>query len=132
MMKTFEVELRAFQDGVIRNVQVGEQFLTGDALNDLEQIFHFGQNDIQPIAGRCSVSVGDVVRYNGQLWWCAVCGWTLLEKWTVEILACSGNVKKIWEGGATSGQDAIEQAKAWALTLPIGSDFKIVAWYVKA
>jgi hypothetical protein len=32
---------------------------------DLALIFHYGQNDFQPVAGVCSVSVGDVIDYYG-------------------------------------------------------------------
>jgi len=44
---------------------------------------------------------------------------------TYQIPIIAGNVVKTWKGNAKDSQDAIETAKAWALTLPIGSDFKI-------
>lgn len=69
MKKTFEVELNAFQDGKIRSVKVPENELTENEHElNLETIFKYGQNDLQSIAGCCSVSVGDVIRYNGERW----------------------------------------------------------------
>ena len=70
----FEVEMVAFQKGVIRAVRVPKDELDGNPTHDLERIFYWGQNDFQPVAGRCSVSMGDIVRYNGQRWLCAMVG----------------------------------------------------------
>jgi len=70
----FEVELNAFQDGVIRIVRVPQDQLDGDPMHDLEQIFYWGQNDFQPVKDRCSVSMGDVVRYRDERWLCAMVG----------------------------------------------------------
>jgi hypothetical protein len=62
----FEVEMNAFQDGLIREVKVDPQEMAPNDLDqNLEQIFYYGQNDFQPVEGRCSVSVGDVIRFNG-------------------------------------------------------------------
>lgn len=61
----FEVELNMFQNGAIRVVDVPDSALTGDLVHDLDQIFFYGQNDIQPNSKRVSVSAGDVVRYHG-------------------------------------------------------------------
>jgi hypothetical protein len=61
----FEVELIMFQKGAIRVVDVPDSALTGDLIHDLDQIFYYGQNDIQPNPKRVSVSAGDVVRYHG-------------------------------------------------------------------
>lgn len=48
--------------GVFREVQIEDQEVANLPTNHLlEQIFYHGQNDFQPIPGRCSVSVGDVV-----------------------------------------------------------------------
>jgi hypothetical protein len=63
-MKQVEVEMVAFMNGAIRVVEVPEHDLTGDAVLDLSAIWHYGQNDIQP-KPFCSVSVGDVIRYQG-------------------------------------------------------------------
>jgi hypothetical protein len=61
----FEVELIMFQKGTIRVVDVPDQALTGELIHDLDQIFYYGQNDVQPNPKRVSVSAGDVVRYHG-------------------------------------------------------------------
>lgn len=79
-LTVFEVEMRAFQEGVIRRVRVPSQELDGNPDHDLERIFYYGQNDFQPVADRCSVSMGDVVRYNGQRWYCSMVGWQQLPE----------------------------------------------------
>ena len=86
----FEVEMRAFQEGVIRKVLVPTKELNGDPHHDLERVFYYGQNDFQPVADRCSVSMGDVVRYKGQRWYCSMVGWQQLPNQTYE--ANVGNV----------------------------------------
>jgi hypothetical protein len=68
----FEVELWAFhrpeRDGPevrIRGVTVPDAELSGVSVDAaLERVFHYGQNDFQPLP-LPSVSVGDVVRYAG-------------------------------------------------------------------
>jgi hypothetical protein len=64
----FEVEMNAFADGKIREVRVpGEEMLKAGSVDDvLELVFHFGQNDFQPVQGLPSVSVGDVIRYKNK------------------------------------------------------------------
>jgi hypothetical protein len=65
----FEVEMLAFEDGKIRNVEVPQDEIKTLKLSDfdgttsglLDAIFLYGQNDFQP-QPICSVSVGDVVR----------------------------------------------------------------------
>lgn len=74
-MKKFEVEMNAFQDGVIREVQVPkEELAPNDIDQNLEKIFYYGQNDFQPVEGRCSVSMGDVIRFNGSRYEVAMFG----------------------------------------------------------
>jgi hypothetical protein len=75
-MAEFEVEMHAFQNGIIRIVRVPLDELDGIPAHDLERIFYWGQNDFQNVAGRCSVSVGDVVRINGDRWRVDLTGWT--------------------------------------------------------
>lgn len=60
----FEVEMLAFQGGIIREVDVPDEvFYELESVMDvLEKVFHYGQNDFQPVEGRYSVSVGDVIR----------------------------------------------------------------------
>jgi hypothetical protein len=76
--ETFEVEMHAFQNGVIREVRVPEDRLTGDLDQDLEEIFRLGQNDFQPVPGRCSVSCDDVIRYRGARYRVAPVGFELI------------------------------------------------------
>jgi len=64
----FNVHMTAFMNGEIREVNVPDENLGEDIHSDLEEIFKFGQNDFQPIKDRCSVSAGDVIDYNGQLY----------------------------------------------------------------
>lgn len=63
---TFEVEMHMFQGGAIREVDVPDKDLSGESNYDLGQIFYYGQNDVQSLADRVSVSAGDVIRYNGK------------------------------------------------------------------
>ena len=57
---------------VIREVDIPDLELTNDAILStkesltLEGVFHYGQNDFQPVPNRCSVSVGDVIELNGE------------------------------------------------------------------
>jgi len=59
-MKVVIVEMWAYQDGAIREVRIPDE-ATGTLDNMLNAAFHYGQNDIQPVPDRCSVSVGDVI-----------------------------------------------------------------------
>ena len=58
----FNVEMLAFGDGEIREVDVPNDRPNGNPDNDLELIFHFGQNDFQN-KPHPSVSAGDVIHY---------------------------------------------------------------------
>jgi hypothetical protein len=70
-----EVEMNAFQNGKIRKVQVDDQLLAPNDLHqNLEKVFYFGQNDFQPVEGCCSVSMGDVIRYQGKRYEVAMFG----------------------------------------------------------
>jgi hypothetical protein len=62
-----EVEMRAFMDGAIRVVNIPDEELGPDPteMAVLELVFKYGQNDFQP-QQMTSVSVGDVVRYDGR------------------------------------------------------------------
>ena len=65
-MATFEVEMAAFANGAIREVDVPEREIKEKSDEEiLERIFHWGQNDFQP-RQLPSVSVGDVVRMKGK------------------------------------------------------------------
>ena len=74
----FEVQMLAFMDGEIRRVNVPDSEVTGNVPLDLERIFYYGQNHFQPVKGRCSVSVGDVVKVYGKDYICLNVGWALI------------------------------------------------------
>ena len=59
-MRVIKVELWAFQDGAVREVRILDE-ATGTEDSILNANYHYGQNDIQPVPGRCSVSMGDVI-----------------------------------------------------------------------
>ena len=72
----FEVELRAYKNGEIREVEVPDQEIkNADPDKVLERIFFWGQNDFQP-RKLPSVSVGDVVRLDGKKYLVAALGFT--------------------------------------------------------
>ena len=62
----FQVMMLAFHgDNTIREVFIPDQELKGKEQNDiLNKIYHYGQNEAQPVDGKCSVSVGDVIKLN--------------------------------------------------------------------
>ncbi len=72
----FNVQLRAFQGGIVRTVNVPDVKLTGETNKDLDLIFKYGQNDFQPIYGKCSVSAGDLIEYNGEFYLIEMIGFT--------------------------------------------------------
>ncbi len=58
----FQVEMLAFGNwGEIRNVEVPGNLVTDNTDEMLEHIFHYGQNDFQPVQ-HPSVSMGDIIR----------------------------------------------------------------------
>ena len=71
----FNVYMLAFMNGEIREVEVPDKECQGSAQSVLERIFYWGQNDFQPVEGRASVSVGDVVDYFGKYFVVAGTGW---------------------------------------------------------
>lgn len=73
----FNVEMLAFANGQIRQVEVPDNELTSDMQSNLELIFHYGQNDFQerPFP---SVSVGDVVHYYDEKYIVSGIGFKLL------------------------------------------------------
>ena len=42
----------------------------------LDHIFYYGQNDFQPVANHCSVSVGDIIRLEGKRYCVDAVGFT--------------------------------------------------------
>ncbi len=74
---TIEVEMQAYGGGRIRTVVVPIAEGVGQTTESpfwreltteqrLDQIFYYGQNDFQPVANHCSVSVGDIIRLEGK------------------------------------------------------------------
>lgn len=65
----FKIEMNMFPPGKVRPVRVPTKELAlaqSRHLNAvLETIYYFGQNDITPSQEYCSVSVGDVIQYDG-------------------------------------------------------------------
>lgn len=76
-MAKFEVEMVAFKhqghDHGIRTVEVPAEELTQDWKKDVERIYYWGQNDFQP-QQIPSVSVGDIIRYEGRRYLVKVVG----------------------------------------------------------
>jgi len=65
----FEVEMWAFREGEIREVQVPNRQYEEAKEHEgavLDLIYTYGQNDFQPHPTLPSVSVGDVIRLNGK------------------------------------------------------------------
>lgn len=59
------VEMLAFGNGEMRPVEVPDEKLTTNLMENLELVFHYGQNDFQSLPFP-SVSRGDVIHYNGK------------------------------------------------------------------
>lgn len=75
-MASFQVRMTAFYNPPrTREVAVPDDELRGVVEYDLEKIFYYGQNDFQPLP-ICSVSVGDVVEYNDELYLCQPMGFS--------------------------------------------------------
>lgn len=75
----FQVEMRAFMNGALRPVDVPNCDVTGDPTLDLSTIYHYGQNDVQPLP-MCSVSVGDVIRFGAVSYVVEPFGFAVLEQ----------------------------------------------------
>lgn len=70
-MAKFTVHMLAYQpEYKTRIVEVPEDQLrkTSSGEEVLSMIFHFGQNDFRPVPDTCSVSMGDVIEYDGKLY----------------------------------------------------------------
>jgi hypothetical protein len=85
--RTFEVEMLAFSRGdpEIRIVKVPSSELNGIPEHDLERVFYWGQNDFQQVSRRCSVSMGDVVRMDGERWRVEMCGFVKIAPYVVQL-----------------------------------------------
>jgi len=80
----FNVFMLGFAKGEIRIVDVPDEELNGNVNNDLELIFHYGQNDFQPISGKYSVSIGDVAVYNGDYYLVKATSWKKISSEELE------------------------------------------------
>lgn len=75
----FNVEMLAFgKPNEIRNVEVPDNLLTDNTENDLELIFHYGQNDFQN-KPHPSVSAGDIINYKNQKFVVAGIGFKIMS-----------------------------------------------------
>lgn len=63
-----EVEMHAFAEGAIRQVDVPIEGSGVDTETLLGLAFRYGQNDFQPSASLPSVSVGDIIRLRDERW----------------------------------------------------------------
>jgi hypothetical protein len=72
------VRMLAFHEtGTIREVEIPDGVI---AEHVLSAVFAHGQNDVQSVAGRCSVSVGDVIDYGGRHYIVAPVGFRELSR----------------------------------------------------
>lgn len=79
MHLSIEVEMFAFRQGEVRNVAVPYETVKGDLAKVLGETFSWGQNEMQPTF-HPSVSMGDVIRYNGERYLIVACGFRLLNE----------------------------------------------------
>ena len=85
-MANFQVRMiAAYAEPNARKVIVPDDELTDAIWPNLELIFRYGQNDFQP-QRICSVSVGDVVEYNYELYLCQPTGFSKITAQEYEAL----------------------------------------------
>jgi hypothetical protein len=72
------VELLAFGNGEMRPVEVPDDKITDDPMEVLELVFHYGQNDFQPLPFP-SVSAGDVVHYGSKTYMVDFIGFSIAD-----------------------------------------------------
>ena len=73
-----EVEMLAFGNGDIRIVSLDDSVKNMEVEEQLDQVFMFGQNDAQPL-NMPSVSMGDVIRLNGERFKIAMFGFEKIK-----------------------------------------------------
>lgn len=90
-----QVQQFRFNDGQYRNVEVPTSEITANIDDVLNLVYHYGQNMFQP-QDAPSVSVGDVINYDGKYFVVAGFGFTQIKSETYEVLkrACSAACKK--------------------------------------
>lgn len=72
--------------GIIREVTIPDENKGNDVMVTLEKVFHWGQNDFQPIDGSPSVSVGDIVIHGSKYFMVAPVGFRELDSSVVMSL----------------------------------------------
>jgi hypothetical protein len=80
-MTTIIVEMLAFMEGETRFVNIPDDEWNNaqGVIPKLELVYHYGQNDFQPVKDRCSVSAGDVVKLFGKCYKTCFYGWKELS-----------------------------------------------------
>ena len=73
------VHMFAFMNGKTREVKVPDQVLVGTTDHKLNQIYYYGQNDFHP-SDMCSVSMGDIIEYDGELYLNKMIGFEKMTK----------------------------------------------------
>ena len=81
---TFKVHMHAFANGKIREVDVPEENITSEQNHNLSMIYHYGQNDFQP-KQLPSVSVGDIIEYEGKYFAVVIVGFKEVESHDTEL-----------------------------------------------
>lgn len=86
-------ELHRFQNGIIRVVRVPESAIEDAVLESeddkvaiLPLVFEYGQNEVQPKEGRCSLSSGDVIYVDDQPWLVMPVGFRQLSRVEYDFL----------------------------------------------
>ena len=65
----FQVKMSRFGNGEMRTVVVPTEKLTGTVNADLNEIYHYGQNDFALLEQKLpSVSMGDIIEYDNDLY----------------------------------------------------------------
>lgn len=72
--------------GVVREVHVPDGETTDKIHVLLELIWHYGQNDMQEVRDKCSVSMGDVVEIGNRYFTARSVGWLELTKGEFELM----------------------------------------------
>ena len=94
MTTTIQVQQFRFNDGQYRNVEVPNSEISENVNAVLNSVYHYGQNIFQS-QDAPSVSVGDVINYDGRYFIVADFGFEQIKSETYEVLkrACSAACK---------------------------------------
>lgn len=72
--------MTAFMDGCCRQVAVPDNECSDNLNSMLDRIYHWGQNEVQPVHDRCSVSAGDTIEYQNNLYIVLLAGFSKISK----------------------------------------------------